>query len=61
MLVSIWHDLIIYEYFFCTLAYLVMCFMFYCVVCIFFCNDHLFNGSRWSCRFRGTFGGWEVM
>jgi len=48
---------------------MVLCQLFYklayplilwsCVV-FFFCDDHHYSESRWRCRFRGTFEGWEV-
>jgi len=51
-----------YEYFFCILAYPVVCFVYSCMTCLFlFCDDHVFGGNKWSCRFNDTFRGWGVI
>jgi len=60
MFVSIWHDLNInmYYYIFCTLAY--PSFVFLCCF-FFFCDDHLFGGSKCGCSVKGTSRGWGAI
>jgi len=48
-----------YEYFFYRLAYPFLstwCFLVWLV--FFFCDDHIFGRSKWSCKFKDTFEGW---